>query len=144
MNIAIDSNAHIKTVINVYPYIYDCECDSLNGKCNIKGKIGIKILYIDVDNVYNTLTDEQSFNETINSQDITHDLKTYLYNEQITPSIEYDEKYLRVNLNVNAKLYANIDLGINSPDTNLDNLIAKKNFLLNLLAWVDVFKKYVR
>lgn len=142
MNIAIDANAHIKTVVNVQPYMYDCDIDSINGKCNIKGKIGLKILYLDVDNVYNTITDETSFSESVTSQDLTNDCKVYLYNEQISPSIDYDEKYLRISLNVNAKLYSNIELGVNCPNTNMENLVVKKS-PIEASHCIDCFKNKV-
>ena len=44
MNISIDSNVHIKSIINIQSYLFDIETDTVNSKCNIKGKVGVKIL----------------------------------------------------------------------------------------------------
>ena len=125
MNIAIDSNAHIKNIINAECYMFDSSLDTVTGKCNVKGKIGVKILYLDVDNVYNTITDEISFTEFVTDNNITSDCKINMYNEQISSEIDFDEKYLKINLNVHARLYSNIDIGINLPDTSNDGLIVK-------------------
>jgi len=139
MNFSIDSNTHIKTIVNVHPYIYDLDLSSSNGKCNISGKIGAKILYLDVDNVYNTLTEESNFNENISSNELTSNCKVWMFNEQISPVIDYDERYLKLTLNINAKLFANIDLAVNMPDTNIENLIVKKSTSQTCLC-VDSFK----
>ncbi|MBQ2691752.1 MAG: DUF3794 domain-containing protein [Clostridia bacterium] len=115
MNIAIDQNVHIKNIINVQSYIYDCELSAITGKCNIKGKLGVKIVYLDVDNVYNTLTDETSFLESISDESITNDCKIFMNNENVSCNIDYDSTYLKLNFNVNAKLYSNIDINLNLP-----------------------------
>lgn len=125
MNIAIDSNAHIKNIINVQCYMFDTNLDAVTGKCNVKGKIGIKILYLDVDNVYNTITDETSFSEFVSSQDVTNDCKISMYNEQISSEIDFDEKHLKINLNVHARLYTDIDTVLNLPDISSDGIISK-------------------
>lgn len=125
MNIAIDASAHIKNIINVQCYMFDSNVDAVTGKCNVKGKIGIKILYLDVDNVYNTITDETSFSEFISCPDITSDCKINMYNEQISSEIDFDDKYLKINLNVHARLYSNIDMVLNLPDTTNESLITK-------------------
>ena len=125
MNIAVDSNAHIKNIINVQCYMFDTNLDAVTGKCNVKGKIGVKILYLDVDNVYNTITDETSFSEFVSAPDLTSDCKISMYNEQISNDITFDEKFLKLNLNVNAKLYGNIDIALNLPETNCEGLVCK-------------------
>jgi len=125
MNIAIDANAHIKNIINVQCYMFDNNIDAVAGKCNVKGKLGVKIIYLDVDNVYNTITDETSFSEFVADQNITSDCKITMYNEQISSEIDFDDKYLKLNLNVHARLYSNIDIGLNLPDTTSDGLIVK-------------------
>ena len=127
MNIAIDSNAHIKSVINVHSYLFDTETETINGKCNIKGKIGLKILYLDVDNVYNTLTDETTFYETVASNDLTVDCRVGISNEQISNNVDFDDKYLKISMLINAHLLGSVDVGINLPDTNQNSLIVQKD-----------------
>lgn len=126
MNIAIDSNAHIKHIINVQAYLYDIMIDTVSGKCNIKGKIGVKIIYLDVDNVYNTINDDTSFSESITSSDLTSNCNVYLYNDQVTSNVEFDEKYLKVVANVNAKLFCDIDTVVNIPETEQEGFVIKR------------------
>ena len=126
MNISIDQNVHIKNIINVQSFIYDCEPSAITGKCNIKGKLGVKIVYLDTDNVYNTIVDETSFLESIVDDNITQDCKIFMNNENVSTSVDFDNQYLKLTFNVNAKLYSNINVTLNLPDTNLSNLVTKK------------------
>lgn len=141
MNIAVDANAHIKSIINIQPYIFDCTTECVTSKCEVKGKIGVKILYIDIDNVYNTLTDELTFAENVSDSNITGDVKVMMYNEQISTSVDFDDKYLKVNFNVNAKLIGNIDLGMNVCDTEKPDLVLKKKPLTSCTCIDQIFAR---
>lgn len=123
MNISIDSNTHIKNILNVKAYIFDNVIDSVTNKCIVKGKIGVKILYLDTDNVYGTIVNENSFSESVASNDITADCAIMMYDEAVIPEIDFDEKYLKLNLTVNAKLFCNINLPINLPNLTDNNLV---------------------
>jgi len=142
MNIAIDQNVHIKNIINVQSYIYDCELSAISGKCNVKGKLGVKIIYLDIDNVYNTITDETSFLESISDQAITQDCKIYMNNETVSSSVDFDSQYLKLTFNVNAKLYSNINISLNLPETNINNLVVKKS-IIKLSSCIDDFNNNV-
>ena len=52
INTPIDSNADIKKIININTYVYDKKIETASNKAIISGKIGVKILYIDTDNIY--------------------------------------------------------------------------------------------
>lgn len=141
MNIAIDSNAHIKSIINIQPYIFDCNTECVTSKCEVKGKIGVKILYIDIDNVYNTLTDELTFAENVSDANITSDVKAMLFNEQISTTVDFDDKFLKINFAVNAKLIGNIDLGMNVCDTEKPDLMLKKKPISSCTCSDQIFAR---
>lgn len=141
MNMTIDSNAHIKSIINIQSYIFDCTTECVTAKCEVKGKIGVKVLYIDMDNVYNTLTDELTFAESVTDQNLTSDVKVLMYNEQISTNVDFDDKYLKINFNVNAKLMGNIDLGMNVCDTDKPDLVVKKQPLTACTCVDQIFAR---
>lgn len=126
MNIPIDANAHIKTIINIQPYLFDTKLECVNSKCEVKGKIGAKIIYLDIDNVYNTLTGEISFAENVLDNNLTGDVQVLMSNEQISSSVSFDDLHLKIDLSVNAKLVGNINLNLNLCDTENPDLISKK------------------
>ena len=57
INVPVDNKVGIKTIIDVKSYFYDERLECVNGKATITGKIGVNILYIDTDNITNTITD---------------------------------------------------------------------------------------
>ena len=73
ISIAIDSNVNIKTILNITSYVYDEKIDCTNGKVIVNGKIGLKLLYVDTDNMTNTITDNQNFSESFSDPSITSD-----------------------------------------------------------------------
>lgn len=126
MNIPIDNNAHIKTIINIQPYLFDTSIECVNSKCEVKGKIGAKIIYLDTDNVYNTLNSETSFAESVLDNNLTGDVQVLMSNEQISSSVSFDDLHLKIDLSINAKLVGNINLNLNLCDTDNPDLITKK------------------
>ena len=83
INVNIDSNVNIKTILDIDSYIYDKKVESGNGKAVVSGKLGVKVLYIDTDNITNTITDSQSFSENIADSSITSDCIINLDNVSI-------------------------------------------------------------
>ena len=69
----VDSNANIKNILDVESYLYDLKAEAGSGKAVVSGKLGVKVLYIDTDNITNTLTDSQTINETLVDPSITAD-----------------------------------------------------------------------
>lgn len=127
MNIPIDQNAHIKSVINVQPYIFNTNYECSTGKCDVRGKIGVKIVYLDVDNVCNTISHELDFNESVHDDKISSDTKILLYGDVVGTSATFDDKYLKISLSINAKLLGNIDFSLQPCDTTSPDLMLKKN-----------------
>ena len=65
ISIPIDTNVNIKTILQIDSYLFDEKVECGNGKAIMSGKIGVKVLYVDKDNITNTITDSLTFSETI-------------------------------------------------------------------------------
>ena len=51
----IDANVNIKNIIDINTYVYDTKAECGNAKAILNGKLGIKVLYVDTDNITNTI-----------------------------------------------------------------------------------------
>ena len=51
-NLNIDSNTHIKQVLNIETCLIDSQIEAISNKAIVKGSIGIKVIYMDTDNMY--------------------------------------------------------------------------------------------
>lgn len=125
ISLPVDSNANIKTILNINPYIFDKKIECNSGKAIISGKIGLKVLYIDTDNIFNTLTDTQSFSETLLDNSITQESYIMFENENILCDILSQDNVLKLNCSIsfNPILYMNIAI----PTTETyEGLICKK------------------
>lgn len=127
MNINIDADTHIKNIINCNAYLFDLTTESFSNKCIIKGKVGVKVVYVDLDNMLNAVTNTTDFSETVQSQDLTSDCQVYCYNEQLTSEYSFDDRSLKVGVNVNLKLFSTIDLNMNMSNTSTEDLIIKNH-----------------
>ncbi|MBR1988795.1 MAG: DUF3794 domain-containing protein [Clostridia bacterium] len=126
VNTPVDNNANIKTIINVNAYIYDKKIETANNKAIVSGKIGVKVLYIDTDNIFSTLTDSQSFSETIADTSITSDSYINLVNENLVCEVLSFDGVLKLNCSYsfNPVLYINIPM--TELDCNCEGLMTKK------------------
>lgn len=129
LNMNIDSNTHIKQVLNIETCLIEAEIEPLFNKAVIKGKVGVKVLYIDMDNMYNTLADSVSFNENLTNDSITSDCEIVINNSQFLTNFDYDEKSLRINMEGNIDCCCNLNLGFNAFNQNNENLVTKKSIL---------------
>ena len=87
LNISVDSNANIKTILDINTFIYDTKIECGNGKAIINGKIGAKILYIDTDNLTNALSYNSPFSETYLDNNLTSDTILNIYSSNISNNI---------------------------------------------------------
>lgn len=87
-NLRINSNANIKTVLNTSCYFFDERVETASGKAVVSGKIGIKVLYIDTDNLASTLTEVQPFSENLLDNAITNECIVTLSN--LTTNCKYE------------------------------------------------------
>lgn len=129
LNMNIDSNTHIKQVLNIETCLMDTQIEPLFNKATIKGKIGIKVVYIDIDNMYNTLSDAINFSESINSENISADCEININNSQFIAEFEHDDNNLKINIDGNIDCFCAINTGINAFNQTNDSLITKKSIL---------------
>lgn len=122
----IDNNANIKKVINVCAYIFDEKIDCGNGKAVISGKVGIKTVYIDTDNIINSTSSSQSFSETITDTSITSETLIFISERNIVPNIISTEGTLKINCEVLLMPVAHLNLPFNT-NCNYENMIIKKS-----------------
>lgn len=126
LNISIDANANIKTILDINSYIYDQKVECGSGKAIITGKIGVKVLYVDTDNLTNTINDSTSFSETYQDNAITSNTYLNTFNVNIVNNILSSDSTLKINCDVTISPVAYTNLGIaNDLDLN-DTLITKK------------------
>ena len=135
LNLQIDSKVNIKTVLNVNCYIFDERIESASGKAVISGKLGVKVLYIDTDNITNTLTEVQPFSETVIDNSITADCYIMLTNiSNLCQEISTDST-LKVECNISFVPVVYVNLAI-PYRLNLDEqtICRNSNFTTNTIV----------
>ena len=128
-NLNIDSNAHIKQVLNIEACLIDYTIEPMQHKALIKGNIGIKAIYIDTDNMFNTLADTISFSETINSDTLDSDCQINIIGSQFLSEFDNDEKTLRIEIDGAIDCFCNSNMNINIFNPASNGLISKKSML---------------
>ena len=129
LNIPIDANTSIKTLLDVDLFLFDQKVECGNGKAIISGKIGAKVLYIDTDNITNTLTESISFSETYQDGSITNDTYLNVFNSSINHNVLSTDGTLKINCNVNINPIAYLNLPLKNNVKPSDILITKKSEL---------------
>ena len=126
ISVPIDSNVNIKNILDIQTYLYETKSDCGNGKANINGKIGVRVLYIDTDNLTNIVTETQSFSETYSNLAITSDCMLNVSNYNINHSVLSTEGNLKISFEVviNPIAYVNLPLNISNK---FENMIIKKS-----------------
>jgi len=129
LNLQIDSKVNIKTVLNVSCYMLDTKIETASGKAVVNGKISVKVLYIDTDNITNTLTEIQPFSETILDNSITSDCYIFLANHSCMCQESSSETTLKVecSLSFTPVLYLNLAV---PNKIDIDDKTICKNSLL--------------
>ncbi|MBO5955148.1 MAG: hypothetical protein J6Q13_04215 [Clostridia bacterium] len=129
LNIPVDTNASIKTILDINSFIFDQKVECGNGKAIINGKIGTKVLYVDTDNLTNTLTFNTTFNETYIDSSVTSDTMLIVSSSSVSNNILSTDGSLKLNCDINLSLIAYINLPI-SNNLELTNMtITKKSEL---------------
>lgn len=129
INMSIDSNTHIKQVLNIETCLIDSQIEAMSNKAIVKGSIGIKVIYMDTDNMYNTLADSVNFNETINSENITADCEININNSQFITEFDNDDKKLNITIDGSIECFCNLNARLNSFSQANENLVTKKSVL---------------
>ena len=126
LNISYDSNANIKKVLDVSSYLFDQKVECGNGKALLTGKIGVKVLYLDSENMAGTLTGNMNFNETYVDGFITSDTHLNILDSTIVNSVLSTDGSLKVNCDVNISPIAYINLCLSNNIQTSDKMITKK------------------
>ena len=129
LNLNIDSNTRIKQVINIDTCLIDEHIESLGGKALIKGALGVKVVYIDQDNIYNTLSDSVNFSETINNELFTPDCLLNIVNHQFICEFQQDDNYLKISIDGNIDCCCNLNNSVTLLNQTNSNLNTKKSIL---------------
>ena len=129
LNMNIDSNTHIKQVLNIETCLIDVQIEPMSNKALIKGTIGIKVVYVDTDNMFNSLSDSINFTETINSDLVNTNCQINISNSQFIAEFEHDERMLHINIDGTIECFCNINMGLNLFNSESENLITKKSVL---------------
>ena len=96
LNMNIDSNSPIKQVVSIEACLIESQVDSMSGKAIVKGVIGVKVIYMDYDNMFNTLSDTINFTETLSSDKLNNDCQVTVTSSQFVADFYNDEKYLKL------------------------------------------------
>lgn len=129
LNINIDSNTNIKQILNIETNLIESQIEAMFNKVIVKGTVGVKVLYTDTDNIYNTISESASFSESIIVEGVTSDCQIDINNAQFLPEFSNDEKSLRITLDGNIECFCSLNSNLNYFNQNDDNLIVKKSVL---------------
>ncbi len=129
ISMPIDANVNIKTILDINTYLFDDNVECGSGKAILSGKIGVKVLYIDTDNISNTLSYSQNFSETFMDNSITSDCFINATKSQIVNNILSSEGTLKINCDITISPILYLNINLNNQIENADNLIIKKNEL---------------
>ncbi len=127
LSVPIDANVNIKTVLDVCSYIYDEKVECGSGKAIVSGKIGVKVLYIDMDNITNTITDTQNFSESFVDSSISSDSFINCANTNILSSVLSSDSTLKINCDISCEPVLYLNLALPNNLNSIENMIVKKS-----------------
>ena len=126
-NMSVDANANIKDILDVESYLYDIKVEAGSGKALFSAKLGVKVLYIDTDNISNTISDSQTISETITDPSITQDAFINAMNFSLVNSVLESVGALKVGCEVSVLPVMYLNVAIHNNTSNFENLIVKKS-----------------
>ena len=129
LNINIDSNTNVKQVLNVETCLIESKIEPMTNKALVKGVIGIKVVYVDTDNMYSSVSDTISFTETLSSELISANCEIYINNSQFIAECDTDSKTLRVSVDGYIELFCNTNNKLKLFNSSTESLITKKSTL---------------
>ena len=127
ISMPIDTNASIKSILDINSYVYDQKVECGNGKAIISGKIGLKALYVDTDNMTSSISSSSNFSETCMDNAITTDTFLNIYNVNVINTVLSSDSTLKVNCEITMQPIAYVNLGLNTSLQEDETLITKKN-----------------
>ncbi len=134
INIPIDANANVKSVLDVNTYLFDVKVECGSGKAILTGKVGARVLYIDTDNLTNSVNESVSFTETYVDSQITSSSYLNVQNHTITNSLLDASSTLKINCEVTFYPVEYLNLTVSPTLEQSDSLITKKHaFSINTI-----------
>ncbi len=127
ISVPIDANANIKTVLDINAFLFDTKVECGSGKAIISGKVGVKVLYLDTDNMTNTISESASFSETVVDASITADAFLNVLHRNISHTILSTEGTLKINCEVSISPVCYLNLKLNNSLSQNEMLITKKS-----------------
>lgn len=131
ISIPIDTNVNIKKVLDVSSYMFDQKIECGNGKAILNGKVGVKVLYLDTDNMTNTLNENTSFSETFLDNSITSDTHINITEQTIVNNVLSTDGNLKINCDVNISPVAYINLALTNNLQTSDIMITKNSQIVS-------------
>lgn len=129
LNMNIDSNTNIKQVLDIETCLIETQIEALSNKALVKGTLGIKVVYLDMDNMFNALSDSINFSETINDENITSNCQINIGNSQFITEFEYNERSLKIFIEGSMDCFCNCNNNLNIFNPNDSQLVAKKSII---------------
>ena len=127
MNILIDSNVNISSILSIESYTYDEKLECGQGRASVSGKIGVKVVYIDTDNISNTLFDSIPFSEACVDPAITSSSNIEITESCVTSNIISTDGMLKLSLDCSIGLVMYLNLGLSTSIGDIEGLIVKRS-----------------
>ncbi len=129
LNLNIDSNTHINQVLDIQACLIDSQIEVFTNKATIKGLIGIKVMYVDTDNMFNTISDSINFTETLTDEIINNDSLISINNIHFLTDFDNDDKNLRISIEGIIECFCTSNNILNTLNSSSKDLICKKNIV---------------
>ncbi len=127
ITLPIDSNANIKTILDICSYIYDEKVECGNGKAVVTGKMGVKVIYIDTDNMTNTISSNQNFSETYTDSSITNECILVLSKPNMINHILSQDSNLKISIDISISPIMYLNLALPNIANGYENMCVKKS-----------------
>lgn len=134
INILIDSNVNIGSIVDIEAYTYDEKIDCASGHASLSGRIGVKVVYVDTDNILNTISDSVPFNEVYSNPAITNTSNITITGTIVEPKVISSDGVLKISLDCSISMKMFLSLGLNTSIGSVDGLVTKKKDLHTFLV----------
>ena len=129
ISVPIDTNVNIKTILNLDSKLTDKKVECGSGKANVSGKIVLNILYVDTDNMTNTITETQTFNESFADNAISADSYLSISNAKVVNSVVSSVGSLKINCEVSVDPILYLNLSMPNNVSSYENMVIKKDLV---------------
>ncbi len=129
INIPIDSNVTIKDVLEVKCCICDEKIECASGKALYTGKLNVRVLYLDTDNMTNIVTDSQNITGSFVDPSISTDSCALIKNKNVVSNVLNKDTLLKINCDVTLTPSIYLNLSMKNTSINLENMVCKKTDL---------------